>query len=220
VPLLQKWMINLCNNVGKTVITATDVLESMINSPIPTRSEASDVANTILDGTDAIMTSGETAIGKYPVKTVPMIKRIAEEVEKAVQSRVKIAPFINVSETVSHSIQRIAYDMPLDKIVTLTRSGYTARMISRFKPKQEIIAVTPTKLVRNQLKVAYGVTPIWIDYLREKDRILSVAKGLHSKGLINDEDTVLFTASLRTIQKHSSNLIEIHNIRELLELID
>jgi len=220
VPLLQKWMINLCNNVGKTVITATDVLESMINSPIPTRSEASDVANTILDGTDAIMTSGETAIGTYPVKTVSMIKRIAEEVEKAVQSRVQKAPFINVSETVSHSIQRIAYDMPLDKIVTLTRSGYTARMISRFKPEQEIIAVTPSKLVRNQLEIAYGVTPIWIDYLREKDRILSVAKSLHSKDLINDEDTVLFTASLRTTEKHSSNLIEIHKIRELLELID
>jgi pyruvate kinase len=220
VPLLQKWMISLCNNVGKTVITATDVLESMINSPIPTRSEASDVANTILDGTDAIMSSGETAIGKYPVKTVSMIKRIANEVEKSVQSRVKKAPFINVSETVSHSIQRIAFDMPLDKIVTLTRSGYTARMISRFKPEQEIIAVTPSKLVRTQLEIAYGVIPVWIDYLREKDRILSVAKSLHSKGLLNDEDTVLFTASFRTIEKHSSNLIEIHRIQELLELID
>jgi pyruvate kinase len=220
VPLLQKWMINLCNNVGKTVITATDVLESMINNPIPTRSEVSDVANTILDGTDAIMTSGETAIGKYPVKTVSMIKRIANEVEKAVQSRVAKAPFINVSETVSRSIQRIAFDMPLDKIVTLTRSGYTARMISRFKPEQEIIAVTPSKLVRNQLEIVYGVTSVWIDYLREEDRILSVVKGLHSKGLINDEDTVLFTASFRTIEKHSSNLIEIHKIQELLTLID
>jgi len=110
--------------------------------------------------------------------------------------------------------------MPLDKIVTLTKSGYTARMISRFKPEQEIIAVTPSKLVRNQLEIAYGVTPVWIDYLQEKDRILSVAKDLHTKGLLNDEDTVLFTASFRTIEKHSSNLIEIHGIQELLELID
>jgi pyruvate kinase len=166
------------------------------------------------------MTSGETAIGTYPVKTVAMIKRIAEEVEKAVQSRVQNVPFINVSETVSHSIQRIANNMPLDKIVTLTRSGYTARMISRFKPAQEIIAVTPSKLVRRQLEIAYGVTPVWIDYLREKDRILSVAKSLHAKDLINEEDTVLFTASLRTTVKHSSNLIEIHKIQELLQLID
>jgi pyruvate kinase len=218
VPLLQKWMISLCNNIGKTVITATDVLESMINNPIPTRSEASDVANTILDGTDAIAASGETAIGKYPVKTVSMIKRIANEVEKAVQNRVKKTTFINISETISHSIQKIAYDMPLDKIVMLTKSGYTARMISRFKPKQEIIAVTPSKLVRNQLEITYGVTPVWIDYLQEKDRILSVAKGLHTKGFLNDEDTVLFTASFRTIEKHSSNLIEIHRIRELLDL--
>jgi pyruvate kinase len=176
VPLIQKWMIRLCNNMGKTVITATDILESMINNPIPTRSEASDVANTILDGTDAIMTSGETAIGHYPVETVSMIKRIAKEVETAVKTQVEKAPFINISETISHSIQRIALDMPLDKIVTLTRSGYTARMISRFKLKQEIIAVTPSKRVRNQLEMAYGVRPIWIDYLKEKDRILGVAK--------------------------------------------
>jgi pyruvate kinase len=108
--------------------------------------------------------------------------------------------------------------MPLDKIVMLTKSGYTARMISRFKPKQEIIAVTPSKLVRNQLEITYGVTPVWIDYLQEKDRILSVAKGLHTKGFLNDEDTVLFTASFRTNEKHSSNLIEIHRIRELLDL--
>jgi pyruvate kinase len=220
VPLIQKWMIRLCNNVGKTVITATDILESMINNPIPTRSEASDVANTILDGTDAIMTSGETAIGKYPVETVSMITRIADEVEPAVRTQVAQAPFINISETISHSIQRIARDMPLDKIVTLTRSGYTARMISRFKLKQEIIAVTPSKRVRNQLEIAYGVNPVWNDYLKEKDRILSVAKSLHSEGLVEDDDIVLFTASFRTVERHSSNLIEIHKIREILQLLE
>jgi pyruvate kinase len=219
VPLLQKWMIGLCNNVGKTVITATDILESMITSPIPTRSEASDVANTILDGTDAILTSGETAVGAYPVPTVAMIQRIAKAVEPAVQSRVTNAPFINISETVSHAIPRIAYDMPLDKIVTLTRSGYTARMISRFKPTQEILAVTPSKLVRSQLEIAYGVTPVWIDYLQAKDTILCVAQGLHANGLIHADDTVLFTASFRTANQHSSNLIEIHKIQELLSLL-
>jgi len=219
VPLIQKWMIRLCNNVGKTVITATDILESMINNPIPTRSEASDVANTILDGTDAIMTSGETAIGQYPVETVSMIKRIANEVENAVRTQVEKTPFINISETISHSIQRIALDMPLNKIVTLTRSGYTARMISRFKLKQEIIAVTPSKRVRNQLEIAYGVRPVWNDYLKETDRILSVAKNLHSEGLVEDDDIVLFTASFRTVERHSSNLIEIHKIREILQLL-
>ncbi len=220
VPLLQKWMIGLCNNAGKTVITATDILESMIARPTPTRSEASDVANAILDGTDAIMTSGETAVGAYPAQTVAMIQRIATAVEPAVHTRVTKAPFLNVSETVSHSIQRIAADMPLDKIVTLTRSGYTARMIARFKLVPEILAVTPSPLVRRQLELVYGVTPVWIDYLQEPDKILGVAKHLRAHGLLHDDDTVLFTASFRTTELHSSNLIEIHKFQELKPLLD
>lgn len=217
VPLLQKWMINLCNNAGKTVITATDILESMIEDPIPSRSEVSDVANAILDGTDCIMTSGETAIGKYPVQTIQMLDKIAFEVERSVKSQVKIASFINISESVSHSIQIIAQDMPLDKIVTLTRSGYTARMISRLKPKQEIIAVTPNPIVKKQLEIAYGVTPIFQNYLNENERILSVAKNLYSSELIDDEDIVLFTAASRTTEEHHSNIIEIHKMKEILK---
>lgn len=220
VPLLQKWMINLCNNVGKTVITATDILESMIDNPIPSRSEVSDVANAILDGTDCIMTSGETAIGKYPVETIKMLDKIASEVEKCVESQVETASFINISESVSHSIHRIARDMPLDKIVTLTRSGYTARMISRLKPTQEIIAVTPNPIVRKQLEIAYGVTPILQNYLTKNERILSVAKNLYALKLINDEDTVLFTAASRTTEEHYSNIIEIHKMKEILKFIE
>jgi pyruvate kinase len=220
VPLLQKWMINLCNNAGKTVITATDILESMINDPIPSRSEVSDVANAILDGTDCIMTSGETAIGKYPVQTIQMLDKIASEVEKSVESRVEASSFINISESVSHSIQRIARDMPLNKIVTLTRSGYTARMISRLKPTQEIIAVTPNPIVRKQLEIAYGVTPIFQNYLHEDERIISVAKKLYSLRLINDEEIVLFTAASRTTEEHYSNIIEIHKMKELLKFIE
>jgi pyruvate kinase len=220
VPILQKWMINLCNNAGKTVITATDILESMIDSPIPSRSEVSDVANAILDGTDCIMTSGETAIGKYPVQTIRMLNKIASEVEKSVESQVEVASFINISESVSHSIQRIAGNMPLDKIVTLTRSGYTARMISRLKPTQEIIAVTPNSIVRKQLEIAYGVTPIYQNYLNGQERILSVAKNLYSLKLIDDEDVVLFTAASRTTEEHYSNIIEIHRMKEMLKFIE
>jgi pyruvate kinase len=107
--------------------------------------------------------------------------------------------------------------MPLDRVVTLTRSGYTARMISRFKITQAIIAVTPHERVRKQLELTYGVYPVNIDYREENDRILTVAKTLNSKRLINDEDTVLFTAASRTSRKHASNLIEIHRIKELKE---
>ncbi|UCH37055.1 MAG: hypothetical protein JSV76_05030, partial [Candidatus Bathyarchaeota archaeon] len=146
--------------------------------------------------------------------------KIASEVEKSVESHVEAASFVNISESVSHSIHRIAHNMPLDKIVTLTRSGYTARMISRLKPSQEIIAVTPNPIVRKQLEIAYGVTPIFQNYLGEQERILSVAKNLYSLKLINDEDIVLFTAASRTTEEHYSNNIEIHKMKEILKFIE
>jgi pyruvate kinase len=217
VPLVQKSLIRQCNQAGKTVVTATEMLESMMHQPTPTRAEVSDVANAILDGTDATMLSGETSIGKYPVEAVSMMVRIALQAEKAAKSYVEDRKFLNISDTVSKSIQRICQNMPLDKIVTLTRSGYTARMIARFKVPQLIIAVTSNKMVKKQLELIFGVYPVYHDYRQEKDRIRAVAYKLHSMNLIDDEDTVLFTAASRTRKKHASNLIEIHNIKELLD---
>jgi pyruvate kinase len=217
VPLVQKSIIRLCNQVGKTVVTATEMLESMMYQPTPTRAEVSDVANAILDGTDAVMLSGETSIGKYPVESISMMSRIARETETAVESHVEDGKFINISDTVSKAIQRICQNMPVDKIVTLTRSGYTAQMIARLRIAQPIIAVTPEKRVKKQLELVFGVYPVHIDYRNEKDRILAVANKLHSMNLISDEDTVLFTAAFRTVVKHASNLIEIHNIKELMD---
>jgi pyruvate kinase len=146
-----------------------------------------------------------------------MMTRIANETEKALKSHVEDQGFINISDTISRAIQKICREMPLDKVVTLTRSGYTARMISRFKIPQPIIAVTPEERVKKQLELAFGVYPVYNDYRKENDRILTVAKRLQSTGLINDEDTILFTAASRTSRKHASNLIEIHNIKELRE---
>ena len=216
VPLVQKFIIRLCNQRGKTVVTATDMLESMIYQPTPTRAEVSDVANAILDGTDAVMLSGETSIGKYPVESVSMMSRIAIETETTARSHVEDGRFINISDAISKAIQRICQNMPVDKIVTLTRSGYTAKMIARFRIAQPIIAVTPEERVMKQLELVFGVYPVHIDYRGEEDRILAVAKRLHSTNLIDKEDTVLFTAAFRTVLKHASNLIEIHNIRELM----
>ncbi len=216
VPLIQKTIVRLCNQRGKTVVTATEMLESMMHQPTPTRAEVSDVANAILDGTDVTMLSGETSIGEYPVESVSMMTRIAREAETAARSHIEDGKFINISDTVSKSIQRICQSMPVDKIVTLTRSGYTARMIARFRIAQPIIAVTPEKRAKKQLELVFGVYPVYIDYRKEKDRILAVANRLHSLGLIKDEDTVLFTAAFRTAMKHASNLIEIHNIKELM----
>jgi pyruvate kinase len=220
VPHVQKLIIRECNQRGKLVVTATEMLESMTYQPIPTRAEVSDVANAILDGTEATMLSGETAVGRYPVESVLMMSRIAKEAEKAVESHIEDEGFINISDTISKAVQRICQEMPIDKVVTLTRSGYTARMISRFKIKQPIIAVTPNERVKKQLELSFGVYPVHTDYLKEDDRILATANMLRSKGLIRDQDTVLFTAAFRTSKPHSSNLIEIHNIRELTQLTE
>jgi len=219
VPLIQKSIIKSCNQRGKLVITATEMLESMIQRPIPTRAEVSDVANAILDGTDAIMLSGETAIGKYPVESVSMMSRIAAEAERMTRSHVEEEGFINISDTVSKAVQRICRIMPIDKVVTLTRSGYTAKMIARFKISQPIIAVTPDSRVKKQLELLFGVYPANIDYQEKEDHILCVANTLYSRGIINDEDIVLFTAAFRTTTKHASNLIEIHNVKELRDYV-
>ncbi len=217
VPLVQKSLIKLCNQKGKLVVTATEMLESMIHQPNPTRAEVSDVANAILDGSDAVMLSGETAVGQYPVDAVEMMTRIANEIEKAVKSNVEDTPFINISDTVSRAIQRICQSMPVHKVIPLTRSGYTARMIARFKIAQPIIAVTPEIKVKKQLELSLGVYPVLINYHEEKDRILTVANKLHEMHLVDDEETVLFTEGVRTTMEHASNSIEIHKIKELRE---
>ena len=218
VPLVQKSLIKLCNQRGKLVVTATEMLESMINQPYPTRAEVSDVANAILDGSDAIMLSGETAIGNYPVESVEMMTRIANETEKAVKSNVEDSQFINISDTVSRAIQRICQSMPIDKVIPLTRSGYTARMIARFKITQPIISVTPDPKVKKQLELTFGVYPIMINYQGEKDRISAVANQLYDATLVKEEETVLFTSAMRTTMKHASNSIEIHKIKELRKI--
>ena len=216
VPLVQKSIIKNCNQNGKLVVTATEMLESMIHQPTPTRAEVSDVANAILDGTDVVMLSGETAVGQYPVESVDMMSRIANATENTVKSHVEdYGTFINISDTVSKAIQRICQDMPVDKIITMTLSGYTAKMIARFKVAQPIIAVTPKKRVKKQLELAFGVYPVQIDYQNEKDRVASVANQLHAMKLVDEADIILFTSGVRTTVKHSSNSIEIHKIREL-----
>jgi len=217
VPLVQKSLIKLCNQKGKLVVTATEMLESMINQPCPTRAEVSDVANAILDGSDAVMLSGETAVGQYPGEAVEMMTRIANETEKAVKTQVEDTLYINISDTVSRAIHDICQCMPVNKVITLTRSGYTARMIARFKIAQPIIAVTPEIKVKKQLELIFGVYPVLINYKEEKDRISAVANQLHKMHLVDDEETVIFTEGVRTAMEHASNSIEIHNIKELRE---
>jgi pyruvate kinase len=161
------------------------------------------------------MLSGETAVGQHPIDAVDMMTRIANETEKAVKTNVEDTADINISDTVSRAIQRISQSMSINKVIPLTRSGYTARMIARFKVAQPIIAVTPDIKVKKQLELIFGVYPILINYPQEKDRISAVANRLHELHLVTDEETVLFTAAMRTTVKHASNSIEIHKIKEL-----
>ena len=218
VPLIQKELIRRCNQRGKVVIIATQMLESMVDSPTPTRAETSDVANAILDGSDAVMLSGETAIGRYPVKSVEMMNKIAVEAERVLKGQITSNGFYNVSETVSRSIDVIARSMPLDKIVTLTRSGYTARMIARFRPRQPIIAVASDEMVKRQLELVFGVRPVHIRYEDADDIILNACQILVERGLLEENEHVLFTAGVRTQILHESNLIEIHKVAELLKV--
>jgi pyruvate kinase len=218
IPLLQKHMIQRCNQEGKLAITATEMLESMIENARPTRAEVSDVANAILDGTDTLMLSGETAIGKFPIAVVAMMTKIAEKVETATITKVQEEKFRNISRTISRSIHQISITMPVDKIVTLTRTGYTAKMISRFKLRQPIIAITASSIVKKKLELVYGIEPVQFNYERNEDKILTVTQFLCSRKVLEEQEIVLFTAGVRTAQPHASNLIEIHTIKELLEL--
>jgi pyruvate kinase len=189
----------------------------MIENPKPTRAEVSDVANAILDGSDAIMLSGETAIGKYPIEAITMMVKIALQTEKAVTCKVEEEKYKNISSAISWSVSNISHSMPVDKVVTLTRTGYTAKAIARFRLKQPVIAVTGELLIKRMLELVYGVYPVQFDYEDEEDRILSVAQAILSKKIVDEEDVVLFTAAFRTSQPHASNLIEIHTIKELME---
>ncbi|MFH0817442.1 MAG: pyruvate kinase [Candidatus Micrarchaeota archaeon] len=217
IPLIQKEIIRKCNQRGRISITATQMLESMIFAPAPTRAETSDVANAILDGSDAVMLSGETATGKYPVGAVRTMSKIAREVESSVPNRVQMTGYFNISDTISKSIHYIAGIMPLDKIIPITRSGYTARMIARFRLQVPIIAVTDDPITAGQLELIYGVLPVKISKVPQTKRILKVAEYLYGLRLLEKEETVLFTAGVRTSQKHASNLIEIHKAAELLK---
>ncbi|WGI17257.1 pyruvate kinase [Methanonatronarchaeum sp. AMET-Sl] len=216
VPLAQKKMIKISNKHGVPVITATEVLESMIEKPTPTRAEVSDAANAILDGTDAIMLSGETSIGKYPVKSVRMIKKISKEIEPAIKKEINGVRSKKIPESISKAVYRLCQDMDIDKVVALSKTGYTSRMISRFRIKQPIITVTPYHSVFRKQKIVYGVQTIQKNYLNQKNPILYVAGELKKKGYIDREDTVLFTStSKKPLDQEGDNIIEIHKINEL-----
>ena len=200
VPHLQKMIIQKCNDNFKTVITATQMLDSMMRNPRPTRAEVTDVANAVYDGTDAVMLSGETAAGKYPVDALKMMADIAEMTEPHLDYKVFIEHRSmdgreKISSAVALATVRTAKNLKANAIVTPTMSGNTARLISNFRPKVPIYAITPNSTIQHKLQLIWGVTPLK-GYQRDTtDHIMSQAMNVvHSRHLIHKGDLVVFTA--------------------------
>ncbi len=222
VPLVQKRMIQKCNLAGKPVITATQMLDSMQRNPRPTRAEASDVANAIFDGTDAIMLSGETAAGKYPREAVETMSRIAEKAESALPYREIFLKQSNlqqttVTEAISQAVANSALDLNAKAIVTSTESGYTSRMVSKYRPKAPIIAVTPKESVMRRLSLTWGVIPVKGEDATNTDELFRYAIDSAMKtNFIQSGDLIVITAGVPVGRSGTTNLIRIHHVGEMI----
>ncbi len=218
VPLYQKEIIRKCNAVGKPVITATQMLQSMVSSPKPTRAEASDVANAILDGTDAVMLSGETATGSYPVEAVEMMAKISAIVEKDMLRWVDAVGFAQaqhaqpITDAISDATATIAKEIKARLIVTSTFSGYTARMVARERPVVPIVALTPSEASYRQLALTWGVTTILVPKCETTDEMLSVIEEtVLSLRLAQRGDSVVVTGGI-PLGKGHTNFLKVHRL--------
>lgn len=222
VPIVQKKIIKKCNIAGKTVITATQMLDSMIRNPRPTRAETNDVANAVLDGTSAVMLSGETASGKYPERAVVTMRKICEYTESTVdhneilENRIK-----DVENSMTNSIGRsacvIARDLHANAIITATTSGNTSRAIAKFRPETPIIASTPFEKIKNQLSLVWGVRPVKVLNFKDTDNLIDASMEVAvKKGFLKSGDLVVFTAGVPTGIAGSTNLLKIENVSEIL----
>ena len=218
VPLLQKKIINKCNIAGKPVITATQMLESMVLKPRPTRAETSDVANAILDGSDAVMLSGETAAGKYPIKAVKEMTRIAKKVEPSVEGIRGAGEKPSIAMAVAEAVDKIVKRLDVDKILTATSTGHTARMIARYRPKVPVIAITKNGIVKRQMNIVYGVIPVIVKIKKATptERMSKTIRTCLNKKLLKMSDTVVITGGITTLESHSTNFIRIHDVKGLM----
>lgn len=219
IPILQKRIIKAATMAGRQVITATQMLESMVHSTRPTRAEITDVANAIFDGTSATMLSGETASGEHPVEAVRTMARIAERAEDDIEYRQRflersmIADNETVTDAISHATCLIALNMQAAAIITVTKSGTTAKMISRFRPDMPIIACTPDASTYRQLSLSWGVIPIQIGEERVSDVLFDHAVNASlNTGLIKKGDLVVLTAGVPLSISGMTNLIKVVHV--------
>ena len=222
IPILQKQIIEQCVACGKPVITATQMLESMIENPRPTRAEITDVANAIYDGTSAIMLSGETAAGRYPAEAVATMDAIARRTEADINygKRMRAASaekHLSIAAATAHAACTTAMDIGADAILTVSHSGTTARLVSQFHPGTPIIACVVEETVRRQLALSWGITPLQMPYARNTDELISMATEVAQKaGLIKAGDVVVLTAGLPVGVPGTTNMIKVHLVGDSL----
>ena len=222
VPILQKKLIKKAYLAGKQVITATQMLDSMIKNPRPTRAESTDVANAIYDGTSAIMLSGETAAGSYPVEALKTMVRIAERTEEAIdyihrfQSRETIANF-DVTNAISHATCTTAHDLGASAIITVTMSGVTARQLSKFRPASPIVACTNRETVYHQLSLSWGVIPMQIETETDSESLFEHAvEAAQRAGLVHSGDLVVITAGVPLGVSGTTNMMKVDVVGHVL----
>ena len=214
VPILQKRMIRKGLQAGKPVITATQMLDSMMRNPRPTRAEVSDVANAVFDGTSCVMLSGETAGGKYPIEALTAMAGIVEEAESSINywrqfQKQRVVPASNINDAITHTCCLTAKDLDAKAILAATSSGRTAKMICRFRPACPVAALTMSEKVRRQLAICWGVIPFLTGEVNSTDRIFSLSAEVALKErLVENGDTVVITAGVPLGRSGSTNLIK------------
>ena len=220
MPIAQKRIIRACNRAGKPVITATQMLDSMMRNPRPTRAEASDVANAILDGSDAIMLSGETAVGRYPLQAVQMMARIAEVTERSMPyadwlQRSAVAGTMSVTDAIGQVATEIAADLDARAIITSTISGATARRVAMHRPSRPIIAPSPQLSTCRQLALVWGVQPLLVEQFADTDTMIATAvNAAQARGLVEEGDLVIITAGVPVGGSGLTNMVKAHRVGE------
>lgn len=222
VPILQKKLIKEVYRAGKIVITATQMLDSMINNPRPTRAETTDVATAIYDGTSAIMLSGETANGHYPVESVMTMARIAIRAEQDIDYKIRFLTDsmhekFDVTNAISHAACEAAYDLDAAAIIAVTETGLSARLISKYRPEMPIVACSPHKKTLRQLNMSWGVVPVELEEkAHTEDLFNSAVKNAMEKGLLKNGDMVVITAGLPLGIAGTTNLLRVHIVGDVL----
>lgn len=220
VPIVQKQIIAKCNALGKPVVTATQMLESMITNYRATRAEANDIANSIFDGTDAIMLSGETASGAYPLEAVQTMARIAKRTEEALDyvhvfQHKGIGAQVQMTDAISHATVQIAQELEANAIMSITESGYTARMVAKYRPKATVLGVSPVDESLRRMTLYWGVVPLKGENRPSTDALIDASlRDALAAGVIKKGDSLVVTAGMHVGKVGSTNLIQVVNVGE------